>query len=220
MNSVVSLPGRTDSPLPLKYEAARAAIAECERIDECKTWSDKAAAMKAYAMMRDDRTLHNLALRIQLRAERRCGELLRQIEPAQGGDRGNSATGGRPPVGSRKAAADHAGLSEHQRKTALRVAAIPEAEFNRQVDSERPPTVTQLAEQGRTQRVRVRDPAAEHFEAACSALDEFAKFCDNHDAIETAQTFGADDAEMARRCVATLQQWLDAFAANVVGSSL
>ena len=213
-------PANPDAKLPATYEAARNAIAECERIDECKTWSDKAAAMKAYATMRDDKTMHNLALRIQLRAERRCGELLRQVEPAQGGDRGNAATGGRPPIGSRKAAADHAGLSEHQRKTALRVAAVPEVEFNRQVESERPPTVTRLADQGRTQRALVADPTAETFKAACSALGEFAKFCDTHDATETAQTFGVDDAEMARRCVATLHQWLDTFASNVYGASL
>jgi hypothetical protein len=220
MNSVVSLPSRMDASLPQKYEAARTAIAECERIDECKTWSDKAAALASYARQAKDDSLRVMAIRIQARAERRCGELLKQIEPAQGGDRGNSATGGRPPVGSRKAAADQAGLSEHQRKTALRVAAIPEVEFNRQVESERPPTLTRLADQGRTQRVRERDPAAEHFEAACSALDEFVKFCDHHDAIETAKSFGADDAEMARRCVATLHQWLDTFAANVYGASL
>jgi hypothetical protein len=203
-----------EAKLPATYEAARTAIAACDRVDECKTWSDKAAAMKAYATMRDDKTMHNLALRIQLRAERRCGELLRQIEPANGArtDLGRAPTRGD--------AAREAGLSDHQRKTALRVAAIPEAEFNRQVDSERPPTVTRLADQGRTQRVRERDPAAEHFEAACSALDEFTTFCDNHDAIETAKTFGPDDAEMARRCVATLHQWLDAFAANVYGASL
>lgn len=152
MNSVVSLPSRMDASLPQKYEAARTAIAECERIDECKTWSDKAAALASYARQAKDDSLRVMAIRIQARAERRCGELLKQIEPAQGGDRGNSATGGRPPVGSRKAAADQAGLSEHQRKTALRVAAIPEVEFNRQVESERPPTLTRLADQGRTQR--------------------------------------------------------------------
>src|SRR5580698_250274 len=146
MNSVVSLPSRSDSQLPQKYEAARAAIAECERIDECKTWSDKAAAMKAYAVMRDDRTMHNLALKIQLRAERRCGELLKQIAPASGArtDLGRAPTRGD--------AAREAGLSEHQKKTALRVAAIPEKEFNRQVESARPPTVTRLADQGRVQR--------------------------------------------------------------------
>lgn len=214
MNSVVSLPSRSDPQLPQKYEAARAAIAECHRIDECKTWSDKAAALASYARQANDDTLRVMAVRIQDRAIRRAGELLKQIEPGQG------ARTDLGPVPTRGDAAREAGLSDRQRKTALRVAAIPEAEFNRQVESERPPTVTKLADQGRTQRVRERDPAAEHFEAACSALDEFARFCDNHDAIETAQTFGAEDAEMARRCAATLHQWLDAFAANVYGASL
>jgi hypothetical protein len=203
-----------DTKLPATYEAARNAIAECERIDECKTWADKAAAMKAYATMRDDRTLHNLALRIQLRAERRCGELLKQIPRADESTRFGQA-GDHPPV-TRSQAASEAGLSEHQRKTALRVAAIPEVEFNRQVESERPPTVTQLADQGRTQRVSIPDPAAESFRAACSALDQFAKFCDTHDPVETAQSFGADDAEMARRCVSTLHRWLHLFGRSVV----
>ena len=214
MNSVVSLPSKSDPQLPQKYEAARAAIAECERIDECKSWSDKAAALASYARQAKDDSLKVMAIRIQARAERRCGELLKQIEPANGArtDLGRVPTRGE--------AARGAGLSVHQRKTALRVAAIPEREFNRQVESERPPTVTRLADQGRTQRVSVPDPAAETFKATCAALGEFAKFCDTHDAIETAQTFGVDDAEMARRCVATLQQWLDAFAANVYGASL
>ena len=214
MNNVVSLPAIADAKLPATYEAARKAIAECVRIDECKTWSDKAAAMKAYATMRDDKTMHNLALKIQLRAERRCGELLKEIVPAKGArtDLGRVPTRGET--------AREAGLSDHQRKTALRVAAIPEADFDRQVESERPPTVTQLADQGRTQRVLAPNPTAETFKAACSALGDFAKFCDTHDAIETAQTFGADDAEMARRCVATLHEWLDAFAANVHRASL
>lgn len=214
MNSVVSLPNRSDPQLPQKYEAARNAIAECERIDECKSWSDKAAALASYARQAKDDSLRVMAIRIQARAERRAGELLKQIEPAQGArtDLGRAPT--------RSEAAREAGLSEHQKKTALRVAAVPEKEFNRQVESERPPTVTRLADQGRTQRVLAHDPAAEKFKAACTALGEFAKYCDSHDAIETAQTFGVDDAEMARRCVATLQQWLDTFAANVYGASL
>lgn len=214
MNSVVSLPSKADPQLPQKYEAARTAIAECERIDECKSWSDKAAALASYARQANDDSLRVMAIRIQARAERRCGELLKQIEPANGA----RTDLGRVPT--RGDAAREAGLSDHQRKTALRVAAIPEKEFNRQVESERPPTVTRLADQGRTQRVLVADPAAERLKAACSALDAFAKFCDTHDATETAQSLGADDAEMARRYVATLQDWLDAFAANVYGASL
>ena len=211
--SVATLPAITDTKLPATYEAARTAIAECERIDECRTWADKAAAMKAYATMRDDRTLHNLALRIQLRAERRCGELLKQIPRADESTRFGQE-GDHPPV-TRSQAASEAGLSEHQRKTALRVAAIPEVEFNRQVDSARPPTVTHLAEQGRSRRFAAPDPAAERFKVACGALDQFSKFCETHDPIETAHAFGADDAEMARRCVSGLHRWLHLFGRNV-----
>jgi hypothetical protein len=90
-----------------------------------------------------------MADRIQARAIRRCGVLLEQIKPARGGDRGNAATGGRPPVGSRKKSATKAGLSEHQRKTAQRVANVPEAEFEKAVESPNPPTVTELAERGK-----------------------------------------------------------------------
>lgn len=211
--SIATIPVTADAKLPATYEAARTAIAECERIDECKTWADKAAAMKAYAIMRDDRTLHNLALRIQLRAERRCGELLQQIPPGDKATRFGQV-GDHPPV-TRAKTATAAGLSDHQRKTALRVAAIPEGDFNRQVDSDRPPTITQLAEQGRTRRVVTPDPATENFKAACAALHQFATFCDRHDPIETAQTFGADDIEMARRCVSTLEEWLNCFVTNL-----
>jgi hypothetical protein len=39
-------------------------------------------------------------------------------------------------------------MSEHQRKTALRVAAVPEPEFEKAVESENPPTVSELAKRG------------------------------------------------------------------------
>ena len=56
---------------------------------------------------------------MMLSAVRRMGEL------AKGGDRGNGATGGRTPIGSRKAVANGAGLSSHQLKQAIRVANVP-----------------------------------------------------------------------------------------------
>jgi len=53
-----------------------------------------------------------------------------------------------PPVVTRKSAAEEAGLSERQAKTALRIAAIPAAEFEEAIEAPKPPTITELAERG------------------------------------------------------------------------
>ncbi len=81
-----------------------------------------------------DESLRTLATRIQARAIRRCGELLKQVLPSPGGR--PSKTGGSAPPSSRKAVATAAKLSRDQQRTALRVASIPKAEFERQVESE------------------------------------------------------------------------------------
>ncbi len=72
---------------------------------------------------------------IKARAIRRCGELAKLIEPARGHENGW--------VPTRSGEAKKAGLSSHQLKQAIRVANVPKADFERQVESERPPTITQ-----------------------------------------------------------------------------
>lgn len=71
--------------LPAVYEQAKQALAECTRIDECKSWADKAQALASYAKQAKDDSLRKCADRIQARAIRRAGELLKQIEPSKGG---------------------------------------------------------------------------------------------------------------------------------------
>jgi hypothetical protein len=212
----------SEMQLPMLYEAARKAIEECARIDECKEWADKSAALRAYALMRDDVALTSYAQRIHLRSVRQIGLLLKQVEPQQGGDRGNAATGGRPPIaGTRTQAAEDAGLSEYQRKTALRVASVPGSEFEAATggDGAAPPTVTHLAAQGKQPRVTESSPDSARFKSACSALHAFVQFCDANDAAETAMAFEAADIQMARECVTTLDQWLDRFVAHLSAAS-
>jgi len=72
--------GRGDSNRSTRARGGRRALATCERIDECKDWADKAAALASYAKQADDQTLHHLATRISARAIRRAGELLQQFE--------------------------------------------------------------------------------------------------------------------------------------------
>ena len=96
-----------------------------------------------------DRCLAVMAERIQARAIRRCGELLKQVETGQG-VRTDLLHDAADMKLTRTEAATQAGLSERQKVTALRVANVPTREFDALVESEKPPTVTKLAEQGKT----------------------------------------------------------------------
>ncbi len=159
--NALSLPSIPDARLPKAYEAAQTALAQCQEVDECKEWADKAAALASYAKQAKDEGLERMAQRIRARAIRRAGELLNQIEPGQGARDGKREAGDHLPL--RSDAAREVGFSSHQQKQAIRIAAVPEREFERQVESPKPATLTQLAAQGIKPRPLVdlkgRDPA-------------------------------------------------------------
>jgi hypothetical protein len=159
--NALSLPSIPDARLPRAYEAAQTALAQCQDVDECKDWSDKAAALASYAKQAKDEGLERMAQRIRARAIRRAGELLNQIEPARGANQ-NIEVGARPNVETRSAAAREVGFSSHQQKQAVRIAAVPEETFEREVEAPKPATLTQLAAQGIKPRPLVdlkgRDP--------------------------------------------------------------
>jgi hypothetical protein len=76
---------------------------------------------------------------VQARAIRRCGELLQAIAPAKNQhDAKDRARVDNRPSSSCKSAAEEAGLSSYQRKTALRVAKIPQEEFDETMDADTP----------------------------------------------------------------------------------
>lgn len=181
----VHLPSINSARLPISYEAAQSALANCQQVDECKDWADKAAALASYAKQSQDESLLLMAQRIKARAVRRAGELLAQIEPARGANQ-NIQEGTRPNVDTRSDAARDAGFSSHQQKQAVRIAAVPARDFERQVESPKPPTLTALAQQGIKPRPLIdhkgRDPRefnkALHFIAAFS---DYAKELDRAD---------------------------------------
>ena len=113
----------------------------------------KAAALASYAKQAKDDELMRYATRVRDRAIRRAGELLKQIEPGHGRNQ-NITDGGGPNVLTRKDAGEAAGMSDRQIKTAIRVANVPAEDFEKQVESANPPTVTALAEQGKKPSVR------------------------------------------------------------------
>jgi hypothetical protein len=163
-----------DARLPARYEAARVALVECQRLDECQDWADRAAALASYARQADDDELEKMCQRIRSRAIRRCGELLQAIPVANGANQ-NIQDGAVPKV-TRESAATDAGLTERQRKTALRVASVPEDEFEALVEAADPPSASQLAERGTRHRLPpgvpdyLRGRAPEDFQQATQLL--------------------------------------------------
>ena len=120
----------------VRYDAARAALAECRSVDEVKGWADKAAALQAYGRMAQDKGLEVDAAEIRIRAERRLGELI-GAQKAAGGLK-PAATLKRGPVvvaddhGKRATLAD-AGISKDLSSRAQKLAAVPAPEFEREV---------------------------------------------------------------------------------------
>ena len=158
------LPSIANAQLPEKYEAAKTALAECARIDECKDWADKAHAIASYAKQADDTALLHHVRRIQGRAVRRCGELLKEFD-GRGGDR-SKRNGADTSAPTQRDMAEQAGLSKRQEVTAVHVANVPKEEFEAAVESDDPPSVTKLADMGRREHDILTSPKPPGFQAA------------------------------------------------------
>lgn len=72
------------------YERMCTAIAECARVDEAKDIRDKALALEAYYRQARNLDAEREAANVRLRAERRVGELLKELARATNEDRAQS----------------------------------------------------------------------------------------------------------------------------------
>lgn len=210
----------TEAPLPKVYEAAKMALANCEKIDECKDWSDKARALASYARQAEDDGLYKQALRIQARAIRRCGELLQQFK----------SVGGRPaetsdaPVtsfpSSQKEAAEQAGMSERQRVTAVRVANVPANDFEKAIEADKPATVTQLADWGRkpVERPMVHPKFHEANIVLMGHARRLAEFCRTNPASSIAPAVEEYNNRELRSCLAQVRRWMRQIAVELRNS--
>ena len=87
MNSVISeeqarqITGGRKPLVPVEYERACTALAECQTIDEAKYWDNKADALAAWAKIYNNDQAGLEAKRLKLHAYRRMGEIAREIIP-------------------------------------------------------------------------------------------------------------------------------------------
>jgi hypothetical protein len=182
MNLPTNLP---PAQLPQLYQSAKQAIAQCDALDECHTWSDKAAALASYAKQANDFELETTARRIRGRAIERCGVLIAAIPaaptiPARNPD--GTVTAGAHNNG-RWATAEAAGLSPWQIRTALDVASIPKPLFEEMIERPKAPTVQELqaACEKNLPRLHPNEPIKtekeiQEFQAATQAIAALRRF--------------------------------------------
>ena len=118
----------------VRYDAAKQAIAEYRTVDEVKDFRDKALAIEAYAKQANDYELERDAAVARVRAERRCGELLAEMEKAKGvrmngrDDSGEFRRSNDATTESPRTLSD-LGITKDQSSKWQKLAAVPEAEF-------------------------------------------------------------------------------------------
>lgn len=130
------------------YDSMVAAIDMCHKCDEVKEIRDKALALEQYARQAQNTEAERKACEVRIRAERRAGQLLAEMERGGGGDRRSEEfqKGQAEPFESKYAEAKtEAGISDTQAKRWQKLAEIPHEEFEERLrDPEKQPTTTGL----------------------------------------------------------------------------
>ena len=188
--------------LPVLYTKAVNALAECSSIDECITWSDKAKALASYAKQIDDKTLMNHATRIHARAIRAAGLLLSDID-------GRGKTVGGNGSLTQRQTAENAGMSEHQQLQSVRVANVNETDFEQQVESEKPPTVTMLAEQG------IKPSAFRKSTEGVGHIRRFSRWIESQDSNEIANGMFRHEVQLTLEQTDEIIEWLQSLRGNL-----
>ena len=180
------------------HHDAKRALERCANLDECLRWRNQAEALSAYSRMSKDTELHRMADRIKARAIRRAGELLAEID-ARGGKPAPAVRFGRYRAG------EQAGMSERQIKTAVRVARVDPSDFEEVVESDKPMSITRIADIG---RILYAD-ASERAHDAVSSLRRIAHICNFNKPKLIGPGLRHIEIDQARNDIVRIRAWLD-----------
>jgi hypothetical protein len=143
----------------VRYDAMCSAIAECHRIDEVKDLRDKAMALELYAKQARNTEAERKASEVRLRAERRTGELLKELSR---GDPGRPEKAAIPaPISPYREALTQAQIPERTAQRYQALANVPKETFEAALREPEKPTTTGLLARAEAARVvqAARDPA-------------------------------------------------------------
>jgi hypothetical protein len=133
----------------VRYDAMCSAIAACHKVDEAKQFRDKARALEIYSKQARNTEAERKAGEIRLRAERRAGQLLKDMKERgerqkKGGDRKSKSR--RPTLISDttpKPTIAELGITKDQSSQWQGLAEVPEKEFEELIAAPGPKPTTQ-----------------------------------------------------------------------------
>jgi hypothetical protein len=124
----------------VRYDAMCRAIAAAYQVDEVKDIRDRALAIQMYARQADNTEAERQACEIRLRAERKAGQLLKEIEKAKGARQPGTNRGATPLNGVRASTMADWGVSYKQSSDWQKLAEVPEAQFEAALAGPNPTT--------------------------------------------------------------------------------
>jgi len=204
--------------IPITYKKAIVAIQECNKIDEAKEWTDKMSALALYYKQSRDETLIKYAKRIQYRAKRRMGELLKQYD-GRGGNHGNQYQSAKSVpedtfANSVNNVASSIGLSSKQKVEAVRFANVPINKFEEIVESENIPTQKEVAELG-TKKIGKSKKVNYKANSIFQSINDLLKEMNKVDPIYVCENIDPDYKEQMISNIKQIENWFDNYIINV-----
>lgn len=204
--------------LPVLYAEAKRALRECENVDECKHWGDKAEALATYARLANDPEMEIIAKRVRLRAIARAGELLLRVPEGNHGLHvaGMQLKGGSlPNPQSRRGIGRAAGMRVQDVTQALAIARVPLEVRELLIESPSPPPPSVL--QAHPHRLRPRPVRLNRFTPGpdyravfihAGGITAFTSFLKRHQPAKYFPFLSPDEAARARRYLKIMEAWI------------
>lgn len=175
------------------YDHATEYLARCERVDEVREIRNRAHAIEVYSAQALNYEMEHKAARIRLRAERRCGELLKEAK--KNGTRKSDGRPKKPSDDTRVSPKTLAelGITYQQASDWQKLADVPKDKFEERLQADFPSTAELIREDKKPTDVQPIPP---------EVLFIWGRICD----FERHQCFEQDPAKVYEQMLDTMRE--------------